>query len=119
MPLLRADDLEEVLARGKILDTLEKRDGQNANLIIIIMAEMASILRGLATSPWVLILNKFTIYNIWHIRWRKPCLLPGWTKNSSYYNATAEIRTSDLPNSMATTNKKVSRSYPLGHKRES
>ena len=54
---------------------------------------MAVILRGLATSssnegdaydlyftasPWGLIQNKFRVYNIWHIRWRKPCRLPGW-----------------------------------------
>jgi len=60
---------------------------------ILIMAELAVILRGLATSnegdPYVdmvcnlllhhreLILNKFRIYNIWHIRRRKPCQLPG------------------------------------------
>ena len=32
-------------------------------------------------SPQELILNKFLIYNIWHIRWRKPCQLPGWMEN--------------------------------------
>ena len=56
---------------------------------------MAVILSGLTTSndgnaygllftaspPWGLILNKFRIYNRWHIRRRKPCqLLVGWKK---------------------------------------
>jgi len=34
--------------------------------------------------------------------WRKPCQLPGWMKNSSYYSATAEARTCDLENAEGT-----------------
>ena len=61
---------------------------------------MAGFLLGLATSnegdtyglyftasPWGLILNKFRIYNRWQILQRKPCQLPGWMKNFSYYSA--------------------------------
>ena len=40
-------------------------------------------------SLWELILNKFIIYNIWYIRWRKPCQLPGRMNNSSYQSGTA------------------------------
>jgi len=36
-------------------------------------------------------------------------------RNSSYYSATSEIRTSDLPHGM-TTSKKVQSSYPLGRR---
>ena len=32
-----------------------------------------------------------------HIQMRKPYQLPGWTKNSSYYNAPVGDRTHDLP----------------------
>jgi len=59
---------------------------------------MEVILRGLATSndlyglqfttsPWRVILNKFII------RRRKPCQLPDWMKNASYYSPTVGIRT--------------------------
>jgi len=41
-----------------------------------------------------LILNKFRIYKRWHIRRRKPRQLSDWMKNSSYYIAMADIRTS-------------------------
>ena len=60
------------------------------------MAEMAVILSGLAASnegdAYGLLftasargLNSKRIYNLqymgyWHIRWRKPCQLPGWLK---------------------------------------
>ena len=53
-----------------------------------------------AASPSGLILNKFRIYNRWHIQWREPCQLPDWMKNSSYYSAMAGIWTSDLSHSM-------------------
>ena len=32
-----------------------------------------------------------------HVWWRKPCQLPGWMKNSSYYSAMAEARPYQLP----------------------
>ena len=35
------------------------------------------------------ILNKFRIWNERHLQVRKPYQLPGWTKNSPYYNAPA------------------------------
>jgi len=37
--------------------------------------------------------NYKQILNIWHIRRRKLCQLPGWMKTSSYYSFTAEART--------------------------
>ena len=37
------------------------------------------------------ILNKFRIWNERHLQVRKPYQLPGWTKNSPYYNALAGI----------------------------
>ena len=55
------------------------------------------------------------MYNRWHILRRKPCQLPGWMKISSYYSATAGIRTSDLPHRM-TMSKKVPCSYSLSHR---
>ena len=42
------------------------------------------------------ILNKFRIWNERHLQVRKPYQLPGWTKNSPYYNAPAGVRTRDL-----------------------
>ena len=59
----------------------------------LIVAKMAVILSGLATSnegdAYYLLftaspqgLNSKRIYNY---RWRKPCQLPGWIKNSPYY----------------------------------
>ena len=42
------------------------------------------------------ILNKFRIWNERHLQVRKPYQLPGWTKNSPYYNAPAWDRTRDL-----------------------
>ena len=69
------------------------------------MAEMTVILRGWLTqmrktyvydlsstaSPRRLILNKFRIYKIWHIRWRKPRQL-----------ALLDIKYSNLRHSMTT-----------------
>jgi len=92
------------------------------------MAEMAVFQCGLATSndvyglqftasPRGLILNKFRIYNRWHIRWIIPYQLPGWMKNSPYYGATAGIQTSDLLHSV-TMSKKVPHCYPLGYRGE-
>ena len=108
--------------------TNEYNNNNNNTINIIIMAEIAVTFNGLATtnegdayglqfttSPRGLILNKCRIYNRWHIQRRKPCQLPGWMKNSTYYSATAGIRTSNLPRSM-TTSKKIPHSYPLGHK---
>ena len=63
---------------------------------------------------WGLTLNKFRIYNRWHIQWRKPCQLLGWMKTSSYYSVTAMFRISNLPH-CKTMSKKVPHSYPLGH----
>jgi len=70
------------------------------------MAEMAVILRGLATlnekdarglgftaSPRGLILNKYRFYNIW---WKRPCQLSGRMKNSSYYNPIVYGRDSNI-----------------------
>ena len=42
------------------------------------------------------ILNKFRIWNERHLEVRKPYQLPGWTKNSPYYNVPARDRTHDL-----------------------
>ena len=74
---------------------------------IIIMAEMIVILLGwlpqmretlmvfnLMLCHLRLILYKFRNF---YIRWRKPCQLPGWMKNYSYYSATARIQTSNIP----------------------
>ena len=52
---------------------------------------------NLQLHQWGLILNRQ------HIRRRKPCQLPHWMNNSSYYSATAVIRTSHLPHSMTKT----------------
>jgi len=57
------------------------------------MAEMAVILSDLAISnegdahgllfiASPLALKSKQIYNIWHIRWIKPCQLLGWMENS-------------------------------------
>ena len=80
------------------------------------MADRAVILPGLATSnegdaqsllftasPWGLIVNKFTIYNKWHIRRRKSRRLPDWMKKSSYNSTKTGILTSDLTHSMTMT----------------
>jgi hypothetical protein len=45
--------------------------------------------------PHGLTLNKFRIWNRWHIQERNHA--NGWTKNSPYYSATAGARTRDLP----------------------
>ena len=58
--------------------------------------------------PQELILNKFRIYNIWHIQWRKPYQLSGWMKNCSYCSVVAKIQISDLPHSMTITTGKLS-----------
>ena len=42
------------------------------------------------------ILNKFRIWNERHLQVRKPYQLPGWTKNSPYYNVPPWDRTRDL-----------------------
>jgi len=59
-----------------------------------------------------LIIKKFIIYTRWHIRRRLPCQLPDRMKNSSYYSATAGIRTSDLRHSI-TMSKKVPQLLPV------
>ena len=62
------------------------------------------------------IVNKFRIYNIQHIRCRKRCQLPGWMKNSSCYNDTDGDSNHRPPTQNMTTSKKVTRSQPLGHR---
>jgi len=42
---------------------------------IIITRETKMVYKFTASSR-ELILNKFRIYNVWHIPWRKPCQLP-------------------------------------------
>ena len=57
--------------------------------VIITMGELGVVLHG-GTS----------VHHKSHVRRRKkPYQLPGWTKNSSYYNVAAGIRISGLPNS--------------------
>jgi len=54
------------------------------------MAEMAVILYGLMAGTY-------------GIQWRKHCKLPGWMKYSTYYSATAGIRSSAFQHSITTT----------------
>ena len=68
-------------------------------------------MQGNQNSKSVVVVVVFIIYNRWHIRWRKPCQLPGWIKNASYYSTTDGIRISDLPYSTTITMGK----YPSSH----
>lgn len=47
-----------------------------------------------------LILNKFRIYSVSHIRWRKPYQLLDWINNISSPCVTAGIRTYNIRHSM-------------------